>query len=122
MKITILTLIIALLILISGCASTSYSVGNSFSSENVAKIVKDKTTSAQLVQLFGEPYTKSVISSNEEKWIYMHTSGTSSAQSYVFTMDVKTTGTQKTLDILLKDEVVINYAFTEGLTPTYTVQ
>ena len=122
MKLTIFTSIIALLILISGCASTSYSVGKSFSSESVAKIIKGKTTSAQLVQLFGEPFTKSVISANEEKWIYMHSSGTSSAQSYVFTMDVKTTGTQKTLDILLKDGVVINYAFTEGPTPTYTVQ
>ena len=122
MKLTILTSIVALLILITGCASTSYTVGKSFSSENVAKIIKGKTTSTQLVQLFGQPYTKSVISANEEKWIYMHTSGTSSAQSYVFTMDVKTTGTQKTLDILLKDDVVINYAFTEGPVPTYTMQ
>jgi hypothetical protein len=37
-------------------------------------------------------------------------------------MDVKTTGTQKILDILLKDDVVINYAFTEGPTPTYNIQ
>lgn len=122
MKLTIFTSIIALLILMSGCVSTSYSVGKSFSSDSVTKIIKGKTTSAQLIQLFGEPFTKSLISANEEKWIYMHSSSTSSAKSYVFTMEVKTTGTQKTLDILLKDGVVINYAFTEGPTPTYTVQ
>jgi hypothetical protein len=121
MKTTIFTLVITLF-LIAGCATSSYSVGKSFSSENVNKIVKGKTTSAELINLFGQPYTKSVISANEEKWIYMHSSGTSSAQSYVFTMDVKTTGVQKTLDILLKGGVVINYAFTEGPIPTVNVQ
>ena len=124
MKATILIPIITIFLLLSGCASTSsnYSVGKSFSSDNVNKIVKGKTTSAELKNLFGEPYTKSVISADEEKWTYMHTSGTSSAQSHVFTMDVKTTGTQKTLDILLKNGVVINYAFTEGPVQAYTAQ
>jgi len=122
MKSAVLTSIITMFILISGCASTSYSVGNSFSSSNVKNIVKGETTSAELITLFGEPYTKTVISAEEQKWMYMHTSGTSTAQSYVFTMDVKTTGQQKTLDILLKNDVVINYAFTEGPVPTFNIQ
>jgi hypothetical protein len=37
------------------------------------------------------------------------------------TMDVKTTGKQKMLDILITDGVVANFAFTEGQSP-YTMQ
>jgi hypothetical protein len=69
----------------SGCASTSYSVGKSFSSDNVSKIEKEKTTSTELVKLFGQPFSKTVISATEQKWIYMHSSGTSSSiHKYIY--------------------------------------
>jgi hypothetical protein len=109
-------------ILTTGCATTSYSFGKPFSSSNVKKIVKGKTTNTDLVKLFGQPFSKTVISATEEKWIYTHSSGTSTAQSYLVTMDIKTTGTQKTLDILLNKDIVVNFAFTEGPTPTYNIQ
>jgi hypothetical protein len=96
-------------------------VGKSFTSENVSQIVKGKTTSEEMVSLFGEPYTKTVISATDEKWVYMHSEGTAKAQSYIVTMDVKTTGTQKMLDVLITDGVVANFAFTEGQNP-YTMQ
>lgn len=99
---------------LNGCATTSYSVGKDFSSENADKIVKGKTTRNQLVTMFGQPFSKTVMSENEEKWIYTYSSGTAKAQSYVVGMKVKTTGSQKTLDILLKNGIVTNYAFTEG--------
>ncbi|ENI4486602.1 hypothetical protein ABXZ88_002447 [Vibrio fluvialis] len=51
----------------------------------------------------------------------MHSEGTAKAQSYIVTMDVKTTGTQKMLDVLITDGVVVNYTFTEGQNP-YTMQ
>ncbi|MDZ7660846.1 hypothetical protein [Thiohalophilus sp.] len=121
MKTTIIAFLFTLS-LISGCATSNYSVGNPFPSENVNKIVKGKTTTADLANLFGQPFSKTVISANEEKWMYMHSSGTSTAQSYVFTMDVKTTGMQKTLDILVKDDVVVNFAYTESPVPSVNVQ
>lgn len=72
--------------------------------------------------MFGEPFSKTVLSETEEKWIYTYSSGTASAQSYVFTTKVESTGTQKTLDILLKNDVVTNFTFTEGPGPTSTVR
>ncbi len=117
MKNIISILSLAFLVIIAGCATSSYSVGRDFSSENIKSIVKGKTKSTELAKLFGQPFSKTVISKNEEKWIYTYSSGTASAQSYLVTTKVETTGSQKTLDILLKDGVVINYTFTENSNP-----
>jgi hypothetical protein len=121
MKLRLITIVSLIILSLSGCATSSYSVGKSFPSENVSQIVKGKTTSEEMVSLFGEPYTKTVISATDEKWVYMHSEGTAKAQSYIVTMDVKTTGTQKMLDVLITDGVVANFAFTEGQNP-YTMQ
>ncbi|WP_077286898.1 hypothetical protein [Cognaticolwellia aestuarii] len=110
-----------IIFLLAGCATSSFKVGNDFSSENVSKIVKGKTTSNDMVLLFGEPFTKSVISAKDEKWVYMYSNGTAKAQSYIVTMKVETTGTQKTLDVLITDGVVSNFTYTEKGTP-YTMQ
>jgi hypothetical protein len=121
MKFRLITIVSLIILSLSGCATSSYSVGKSFPSENVSQIVKGKTTSEEMVSLFGEPYTKTVISATDEKWVYMHSEGTAKAQSYIVIMDVKTTGTQKMLDVLITDGVVANFAFTEGQNP-YTMQ
>ena len=57
------------------------------------------------------------IDHSHEKWIYMYSSGTAKAQSYVFTMKVESTGRQKMLDILLRDGIVTNYTYNEGPMP-----
>ncbi len=74
----------------------------------------------ELKSLFGEPYAKSAVSETDEKWIYTYTNGSAHAQSYVVTMKVTTTGTQKTLDVLIRNDVVINYTFSEGPAPGST--
>jgi len=122
MKNIALVLGLFLAVAVTGCATSSYSVGRDFSGANVSKIVKGKTTTADLIQLFGEPFSKTVVSETEEKWLYTHHAGTASAQSYVFTTKVQTTGYQKTLDILVKNGVVTNFAFTEGPGPIGSVQ
>jgi outer membrane protein assembly factor BamE (lipoprotein component of BamABCDE complex) len=114
-------MVLLVIVSLSGCATSSYSVGKDFSSENVQEIVKGKTTSEELVKIFGEPYSKTVISATDEKWIYMYSEGTAKAQSYIISMDVKTTGTQKILDVLISKGVVENFAYTEGQNP-YTMQ
>lgn len=105
---------------ITACATSNYTVGNDFPTENIDKIEREETTSSDLVSLFGEPYSKSVISEDTEKWLYTYSSGTAKAQSYIVTMQVETTGEQKTLDVLLKNGVVVNFTFTEGKTPYST--
>ncbi len=121
MKFRLITIVSLVILSLSGCATSSYSVGKDFSSENISQIVKGKTTSKEMVTLFGQPYSKTVISATDEKWIYMYSKGTATAQSYIVTMDVKTTGTQKMLDVLITDGVVVNFAYTEGENP-YTMQ
>ncbi|MNP32969.1 hypothetical protein D3C76_1261770 [compost metagenome] len=103
--------------MLGACATSHYTAGRDFPSASVSSITKGKTTTTELKALFGEPYTKSAVSETDEKWIYTYTSGSAHAQSYVVTMKVSTTGTQKTLDVLIRDEVVINYTFSEGPAP-----
>tara|TARA_Y100001934_G_C12278865_1_gene738839 strand:- start:745 stop:1113 length:369 start_codon:yes stop_codon:yes gene_type:complete len=107
---------------LSGCATSNYSVGTDFSVEKASEIVKGETTTAQLVSLLGEPYSKHVLSETQEKWMYFYSAGTAKAQSYIVTMDVKTTGTQKTLDVLIEDGIVVNYTLSQNNNPgTVTV-
>lgn len=121
MKFSLIVMVSLAVLSLSGCATSSYSVGKNFASENVAQIIKGKTTSEELLVLLGEPYTKTVLSASDEKWIYMHSEGTTKAQSYIVSMDIKTTGTQKMLDVLISNGVVANFAYTEGPHP-YSMQ
>ena len=121
MKINLIVIISLFFISLSGCSTSTYSVGKDFPSENVSKIIKGKTSTEDMLALFGKPYSRAVISATDEKWIYMHSEGTAKAQSYIVTVDVKTTGTQKMLDVLISNGVVVNYTFNEGQNP-YTMQ
>ncbi|MNF80076.1 hypothetical protein [Pseudomonas sp. BF-B-30] len=112
---------IGMCFILGGCATSHYTAGRDFSSENVTRLEKGKTTTTELKSLFGEPYTKSAVSETDEKWIYTYTNGSAHAQSYIVTMKVTTTGTQKTLDVLIRNDVVINYTFSEGPSPGSSV-
>ncbi|GEK08907.1 hypothetical protein [Pseudoalteromonas peptidolytica] len=101
---------------LSGCAQSSYSVGSDFSSQQVSNIENGKTTTEQLILWFGNPYSKAVISASQVKWMYLYNAGTVKAQSYVFSADIKQEGTQKVLDILVENGVVVNHTYSEGPT------
>jgi len=111
------TLALVLAFTLNGCATSHYTNGRDFPSANVPSIVKGKTTATDLKTLFGEPFAKSPVNETDEKWVYTYSNGSAHAQSYVVTMKVTTTGTQKTLDVLMRNDVVINYTFTEGPAP-----
>ena len=115
---TLTAILLSIFFVLSGCATSSYSTGRDFDSSSVNQIIKGETTKADLLQMLGQPFSKTVISENEEKWIYMYSSGTAKAQSYFFTMKVESTGQQKMLDILLRDGIVTNYTYNEGPMPS----
>lgn len=117
MKLSTIAMLPLLILLVTGCATSSYSVGKDFASENISQVIKGKTTSEELTALLGEPYTKTVLSASDEKWIYMHSEAIAKAQSYIISMDVKTTGTQKMLDVLISNGIVVNFTYTEGPHP-----
>ncbi|WP_404340296.1 hypothetical protein [Pseudoalteromonas mariniglutinosa] len=54
MKLRIITIVSLVVLSLSGCATSSYTVGKNFASENVSQIVKGKTTSEEMIALFGE--------------------------------------------------------------------
>lgn len=118
MKRVIVTGMVAAAILLGGCTySNKYESGSTIAVENVNKIAKGKTTEADLIAMFGQPFSKAVVSASESKWIYTHNSVSASAQA--FTMKTTSSAEITTLDILLKDGVVINYEYTKSpLNPT----
>ena len=56
---------------LSGCAKSSYTVGNNFATENIKQITKGETTAEQLTALFGQPYSKYVLSESQTKCIFI---------------------------------------------------
>ena len=123
-------IVISIFMLMStGCATSSmYPIGEDFSSDNVSKIEKGKTTKDDIVKMFGMPFAKTVstVSDNDEIWMYVYITETERDQSDVITMelesDVVTTGVtkadQNTFDPLLNDgiisEIVIETAESES--------
>ncbi len=105
-----------------GCTYTNqYESGSQIAVENVNRIVKGKTTEAELIGMFGQPFSKAVISATEVKWIYTQNAVSASAQA--FTMKTTSSAEMTTLDILLKDGVVVNYAYTKSpLNPTMNMK
>jgi len=124
MKRQVLAVIAVFSLVIVGCATrtSDYSVGKNFPSENVSKIVKKETTANELIQMFGEPFLKTVVSESEEKWIYNYSSGTASVQRGVLSANVQTTGQRKMLDVLIKNGVVTNFTYTDSPEPVSSVQ
>ena len=105
----ILTLVI--LVPLSGCVyKSNVDYGKQFTSEQVSQIQKKVTTKADLLKIFGEPAIKSVISETGEKWVYSYTGGSASAQA--FTMKTTSDISTHMLDILIENDVVVNFAET----------
>lgn len=106
------SILFLLMIAIGGCTYTSeVSYGTPFNSEQVSGIVKGSTTTIELESIFGQPSIKSVLSENEEKWVYSYTGGSASAQA--FTMKTTSDISTHMLDILIRDGKVINFAETK---------
>jgi outer membrane protein assembly factor BamE (lipoprotein component of BamABCDE complex) len=112
-----------LVLLLSGCATATFTQGRPFDTSKVSSLQKGTTTKQEVLAWFGEPFTKTVAGSDGETWFYMYTQGTSKAQSYVFSVDVKTEGNMKKLDVLMKNDIVENYTYSDGGLPgTMTIQ
>ncbi|WP_265410999.1 hypothetical protein [Actinobacillus pleuropneumoniae] len=94
----------------------NFEYGNNFDEKLVRKIVKGKTTENQLVALFGEPNNKLVLNEKDSKWLYTYTSTSTESPTYMtgslqeYQNSVKTTSKTKTLDILVRNGRVVNFA------------
>jgi hypothetical protein len=101
-------------VMILSCATKHYSVGKDFDETLIPYIEKNITTQDVLLAMFGEPYVKSILSEQEQKWLYHYESGSLKSQSFVLTTKVKTIwGRKKVLKVLLRDGIVVDYTFTK---------
>ena len=107
----------ALFLAITACASATFTQGREFSTDNIAKIVKGTTTDADMLQMFGPPFSRTVLADGTESWLYTYTVGESTAHIYPFYSSVHTTGTQKSLTATITKGVVSNFSYTEGAAP-----
>lgn len=118
MKKTLFLLASISIISFVGCATptspTSYTTGRDFPAELIVKIQKKSTTTDELIALLGEPYSKLIVSESEERWGYMY-SRSSLAKRASLSSPATVEYTQKSLDVLIKDGIVVNYAYTEHL-------
>jgi predicted small secreted protein len=109
--------------LVTGCAVKS---GNDkledVTSESVGKtIIKDKTTKANVKELFGEPQKVDFLANGQEKWEFLHVRKAAKGVNYVPVANWFVGGTNdttKSLVILFEGDIVKNYttAVAEGET------
>lgn len=116
MKKVIFAIIIASML--SGCVYRSTAeAGNDFDQAKISSIQKGKTTESDLLSYLGEPVKKEVVSADETKWIYEKV--TSTAAVRIFSTKPKIDTKRKALEVLIKNGVVTNYAFTDNATSNY---
>jgi outer membrane protein assembly factor BamE (lipoprotein component of BamABCDE complex) len=112
----ILLIIAAIPLLLWGCATSTSSTGNEFSSSVVPRIKKGFTTTSQVLRWLGEPYSKEPVSSNEIIWLYNWSRPTADLNVVPFGhRNIGTSGYRKTLWLTIKDGIVVNYIYEEGI-------
>lgn len=98
---------------LSGCTYTAVNeTGSVIDPNKVALIVKGKTTESEISSMFGKPFTKTVISETDTKWIYQHIVSRASAQAY--TGKTNSSLNSEVLDILFRNGVVVNFSFSQS--------
>jgi outer membrane protein assembly factor BamE (lipoprotein component of BamABCDE complex) len=86
--------------------------GRDFDETKVSQIKKGVTAADGIVTLYGEPDTKEIVSANQVMWHYTYLTEEHKTHSGMFLPVVeRTTGYRKNLDILLQDDIVINFTY-----------
>lgn len=106
-----ITLVLIIACITSGCVyrSTAHS-GRDFDENKSSQIVAGKTTEGDLIRILGEPVKKDVMNDHDVKWVYEYV--TSTAAVRVFSVKPKVDVTKKTLEVLVRNGVVVNHALT----------
>jgi outer membrane protein assembly factor BamE (lipoprotein component of BamABCDE complex) len=116
--------VLLLTLLIAGCAdpkpadtaksTTTVRRGRDFDSSKVKDIQKGKTSTQEIIQWFGQPYAKKIVSTNQVGWLYSWRQSTVTVNRSGATVKGQETGFRKRLELLIGDDVVMNYTFEEG--------
>jgi outer membrane protein assembly factor BamE (lipoprotein component of BamABCDE complex) len=113
MKALVISLALVCFIL-GGCATATQqsSTGRDFDETKVNQIKKGVTKADDVVALYGEPDRKEIVSGTDVMWHYTYTSKVVKTHTAMYS-PTKTTvsGFQKKLDLLLQNDVVINFTY-----------
>ena len=103
-------------LLLWGCATTTSITGSAFNSSVVPRIQKGVTTTSQILHWLGEPYDKKRVSPTEMIWLYTWSRPTGNPNVVPFDhRNIGTTGYKKTLWLFIKDDIVVNFTYEEGI-------
>jgi outer membrane protein assembly factor BamE (lipoprotein component of BamABCDE complex) len=98
-----------------GCAWNHYTEGSVFDASDTNQIVKGKTTTTDLMNMFGTPYSKTPEAGDGEQWFYFYSHNLDVAGGVPNLMVEQTTKKQQNLTILInKDKVVMDYRLSDG--------
>ena len=113
----LILLFIALIpLLLWGCATSTSISGSEFNSSVVPRIQKGATTTSQILRWLGEPDYKEPVSATETMWLYTWVRPKANPTVVPFDhRNIGTTGYMKTLWIFIRDDIVVNYTYEEGI-------
>ena len=112
-------------LLIAGCAGPESAApaksststirrGRDFENSKVNDIQKGKTTTQEIIQWFGQPFAKRIVSTNQIGWLYTWRQSTLTVTRSANSTKGRESGYKKRLELLISDDVVLNYTFDEG--------
>lgn len=113
MKGSIISLALGCVIL-AGCATANQATtaGRDFGETKTSQIKKGVTKADDMVALYGEPDRKEIVSATDVMWHYTYTSKNTRTHSGMFSgTQVTVSGFQKKLDVLLQNDVVMNFTY-----------
>lgn len=124
-KITHVLIAMSCMVFVAGCASSGNKVLKEETSTTVAqKIVKGKSTKADVRATYGDPMTTSFTDSGNEIWKYEFVKGHVKATNYIPIVNLfasGTTGDKKELVVFFdKDGIVKNYSMSTSKVETDT--
>jgi outer membrane protein assembly factor BamE (lipoprotein component of BamABCDE complex) len=98
-----------------GCAWSHYTEGSVFGASDINQIVKGKTTTTDLMNIFGTPYSKRPEADGGQQWLYFCSHNLYVGGGVPNLVVERTTKQRQNLTVLInKDKVVMDYKIDEG--------
>ena len=100
---------------LGGCAWNHYTEGTVFGASEISQIVKGKTTTTDLMNIFGTPYSKAPGTDGGEQWSYYCSHNSDVAGGVPNLVVEQTTKKQQNITIIInKDKVIMDYRVSDG--------
>ena len=100
-----------------GCVWAHYTEGSVFDASDINQIVKGKTTTTDLMNILGTPYSKTPEADGGEQWNYFCSHNFASlGAAPAFIVENSKRQTNDLVILINKDKVVVDYKLSEGAT------